>query len=134
MILSPLELPAAMMDQISTKLPKGKTIIDVFADLMRYLFDSTKALFESSEPNGELRWDSISKSIELVLTHPNGWGGRQQTHLRNAAVKAGIIQDTPAERARVHFVTEGEASFSFCATHTQAGENLKVCHTVPTQS
>jgi hypothetical protein len=116
-----------MVDQMSTKLPKGKTIIDVFADFMRYLFDSTKALFKSSEPNGELRWDSISKSIELVLTHPNGWGGPQQTHLRNAAVKAGIVPDTPAGRASVHFVTEGEASFSFCATNTQAGENLKVC-------
>ena len=122
------------MDQMSTELPRGKTIIDVFADFMRYLFDSTKALFKSSEPNGELRWNSISKSIELVLTHPNGWGGPQQTHLRNAAVKAGIVPDTPAGHASVHFVTEGEASFSFCATHTQAGKNLKVCHTVPAQS
>ena len=133
-MLSPIDLPVAMKDQMSTKLPKGKTIIDVFADFMRYLFDSTKALFESLEPNGELRWDSISKSIELVLTHPNGWGGPQQTHLRNAAVKAGIVPDTPAGHASVHFVTEGEASFSFCATHTQAGKNLKVCHTAPVQS
>jgi hypothetical protein len=126
-MLSPLELPVAMKDQMSTILPKGKTIIDIFADFMRYLFDSTKALFESWEPNGELRWESISKSIELVLTHPNGWRGLQQSRLRAAAIKAGIIQDTPAEHSRVHFVTEGEASFSFCAMHTQTGENLKVC-------
>jgi len=119
---------------MGTKLPKGKTIIDIFADFMRYLFDSAKALFKSSEPNGELRWDSISGSIELVLTHPNGWGGPQQTHLRNAAIKAGIVPDTPAGHASVHFVTEGEASFSFCATHTQAGKNLKVCHAVTAQS
>ena len=119
---------------MDTKLPKGKTIIDIFADFMRYLFDSTKELFVSSEPNGELRWSSISKSIELVLTHPNGWKGPQQNQLRIAAVKAGIIRDTPAEHARVHFVTEGEASFSFCATHTEAGKNLKVRHTVPAQS
>ena len=123
-----------MKDQMSTRLPKGKTIIDVFADFMRYLFDSAKALFKSSEPNGELRWDSISNSIELVLTHPNGWGGPQQAQLRNAAVKAGIVPDTPAGHASVHFVTEGEASFSFCATHTQSGKDLKVCHTVPIQS
>ena len=131
MILSPLELPDEMVDQMSIRLPRGKTIIDVFADFMRYLFDSAKALFKSSEPNGEVRWDSISKSIQLVLTHPNGWGGPQQTHLRNAAVKAGIVLDTPAGHASLHFVTEGEASFSFCAAHTQAGKNLKVCHTVP---
>ena len=134
MKLSPAELPAAMKEQISTELPKGKTIVDVFADFMRYLFDSTKTLFKTSEPNGELRWNSISESIELVLTHPNGWGGPQQAQLRTAAIKAGIVPDTPAGHSRVHFVTEGEASFSFCATQTQAGKNLKVCHTFPTQS
>ena len=126
-MLSPSDLSAAMVDQMSMELPKGKTIVDVFADFMRYLFDSTEALFKSSEPN--VKWDSIS-TIELVLTHPNGWKGLQQSQLRIAAVKAGIIQDTPAEHDRIHFVSEGEASFNFCATNTQAGENLKVCHTV----
>ena len=116
---------------MSKEPPKGKTIIDVFADFMRYLFDSTKELFKASEPNGELRWDSVSDNIELVLTHPNGWGGPQQTQLRTAAVKAGIVPDTPAGHSRVHFVTEGEASFNFCVTHTQAGKDLKVRHPVP---
>ena len=133
-MLSPLEQPVAMKDQKSTELPKGKTIIDVFADFMRYLFDSTKALFTSLEPHGELRWESISKSIELVLTHPSAWRGPQQTHLRNAAVKAGIVSDTPFGRASVHFLTEGEAKFNFCAIYTQAGKNLKVCHIVPTRA
>jgi len=134
MLLSPNELPVAMRDQMSTKLPRGKTIMDVYADFMRYLFDSTKALFKSSEPGGEVRWNSISNSIELVLTHPNGWGGPQQAILRTAAVEAGIVSDTPAGRSSVHFVTEGEASFSFCATQTQAGRNLKVYLTFPTRS
>ena len=132
-MLSPLDLPEEMTNQMSRKLPEGKNIVDVFADFMRYLFDSTRALFKDSESNGELRWNSVSESIELVLAHPNGWGGPQQAHLRNAAVKAGIVQDTPAGRSRVHFVTEGEASFSFCVVNTEAGKNLKVRHTVPTQ-
>jgi hypothetical protein len=132
-LISPTALPAAMKDQMSTQLPKGKTIIDVFADFMDYLFDSTKILFKESEPNGELRWNSISGSIELVLTHPNGWGGPQQMQMRTAAIKAGIVPDTPDGRSRVSFVTEGEASFNFCATHTQAGKDLKVCHVLPTQ-
>ena len=119
---------------MSTQLPKGKDIVDVFADFMRYLFESTKTLFIASEPNGELRWDSISDNIELVLTHPNGWGGPQQTQLRTAAVRAGIVPDTPAGHSSVNFVTEGEASFNFCATHTQAGRNLKVRHTIPIRS
>ncbi|KAF9648388.1 hypothetical protein BDM02DRAFT_3187151 [Thelephora ganbajun] len=125
MILTPTELPAAMKDQMNTTLPKGKTILDVYADFMGYLFGSTKALFKASEPNGELRWNSVSNNIELVLTHPNGWGGPQQTQLRTAAVKAGTVPDTPAGHSRVHFVTEGEASFNFCATRTQAGKDLK---------
>jgi len=130
-MLSPLELPVAMKDQMSTELPRGKTIVDVFADYMRYLFDSTEELFKSSEPT--VRWDSIS-SIELVLTHPNGWGGPQQSQLRSAAIKAGIVPDTPAGRACVQFVTEGEACFNFCATEIRAGETLEVCHTVGAQS
>ena len=133
-MLSPTELPAAMKDQMSTKLPKGKTIVDVFADFMRYLFNSTKALFKESEANGALKWDSVSQSVELVLSHPNGWGGPQQKQLRNAAVKAGIVLDTPTGHSCVKFVTEGEASFSFCATQTQAGRNLTVCHSVSTLS
>ena len=119
---------------MSTELPRGKTIVDVFADFMRYLFDSTKALFKASEPNGKLRWKSISGSIELVLSHPNGWGGPQQTQLRDAAIRAGIVPDTLAGHDSVHFVTEGEASFSFCATQTRAGKNLKVCHSIPAQT
>jgi len=130
-MLSPSDLSPAMVDQMSMELPKGKTIVDVFADFMRYLFDSTEVLFKSSEPN--VKWDSIS-TIELVLTHPNGWKGPQQSQLRIAAVKAGLIQDTSADHARVHFVSEGEASFSFCATNTQAGENLKVRHAIPARS
>jgi len=116
------------------RLPKGKTIIDVFADFMGYLFDSTKVLFKTSEPNGELRWNSVSNDIELVLSHPNGWGGPQQAKLRTAAVQAGIVPDTPAGRSRVHFVTEGEASFCFCATQTRAGKDLNVGGVVVTQN
>jgi len=133
-MISPTELPAAMKDQMKTQLPKGKTIVDVFADFMRYLFDSTKELFKAAEPGGELRWDSVSDNIELVLTHPNEWRGPQQAQLRAAAVRAGIVPDTPAGRSRVHFVTEGEASFNFCATHTEAGKELKVRRPVLTQS
>ena len=119
---------------MSMELPKGKTTVNVFADFMRYLFQSTKALFKASEPNGDIRWDSVSNSIELVLTHPNGWGGPQQAQLRTAAIEAGIVPDTAVGRANVHFVTEGEASFNFCATNTEAGKDLKVCCTAPTRS
>jgi len=129
-MLSPLALPAAMKDRMSTELPRGKTIVDVFADFMRYLFESTETLFKTSEPN--VMWDSIS-SIELVLSHPNAWGGPEQSQLRSAAVKAGIVSDTPAGHDSVHFVTEGEACFNFCASEIQAGEKLEVRHIILAQ-
>jgi hypothetical protein len=87
--MSPTEPSAAMKDQMSTNLPKGKTIVDVFADFMGYLFDSTKELFKTSEPNGESTWDSVSNSVELVLTHPNGWSGPQQTTTANRGDQSG---------------------------------------------
>ena len=64
----------------------------VFADFMGYLFGATKTLFKTSELNGEVKWDSVSDSVELVLTHPNTWGGPQRTKLRTAAgmVKVGF--------------------------------------------
>ena len=130
LLLGPTEPPAAMKNQMSADLPRGKTIVDIFSDFMRYLFDSTKALFISSDQNGRLRWDSVSDNIELVLTHPNGWGGPQQQQLRTAATRANIVPDTPEGHARVHFVTEGEASFNFCVAHTGAGQDLKVCTVV----
>ena len=130
MLLSPNELPTEMADQMSTELPQGKTIIDIYADFMRYLFDSTRELFQASEPNGEIVWESTADSVEVVLTHPNGWGGPQQAKMRNAAVKAGIVPDTPAGHNSVRFVSEGEASFSFCVSHSLAGRNMKVRSTV----
>ena len=133
-MISPKKPSPAMKEQMSTQLPKGKTIVDVFADFMRYLFDSTKALIVASEPNGEVIWDTISSDFELVLTHPNGWGEPQQTQLRTAAVRAGIVPDTPVGHSRINFMTEGEASFNFCVTHTYTSEDLKVCHPAPTQS
>ena len=132
-MLSPPELHNDEMDGMSTDPPEGKTIIDVFADFMRCLFQSTRKQFKDLEAQGVERWNSISNSIELVLTHPNGWGGQQQAHLRNAAVRAGIVPGTLAG-SRVHFVTEGEASFNFCATRTETGRNLRVCRTVPTST
>ena len=96
-MISPMELSATMKSQMSTELPKGKTIVDVFADFMGYLFESTEELFKNSKPNGGLLWDSASDNVELILTHPNGWGGPQQSQRRAAAIKAGIVPDTPLD-------------------------------------
>ena len=71
----------------------------------------------------------IRLEIHRVGTGPPEWvGGSQQAKLRTAAIKAGIVPDTPAGRNSVRFVSEGEASFSFCASQTLAGKSLSVRH------
>ena len=106
-------------------LPKGKSIVDLFADFIRYLFDSTVAQIKEAEPTGDLLWTNFGPTVELVLTHPNEWEGKQQEVLRKAVIQAGIFNEEEA-RSRVSFVTEGEASFNYCATHTKSGESLEV--------
>ena len=125
-MLAPEVVPAALRNQMITDLPMGKTIVDILSDFMRYLFDSTARFIICAENGGEIRWNAMSSNVELVLTHPNGWGIAQQNLLRVAAVRASIVPDTEEGLARVHLVTEGEAKFNFCAAHSQASESLKV--------
>ncbi|TEB26535.1 hypothetical protein FA13DRAFT_1888794 [Coprinellus micaceus] len=73
-------------------LPPNKTVVQVLADFLVYLY---------------------KKDIDFVISHPNGWEGYQQTQMREAVVKAGFVPDTREGHARVSFVTEGEASLHF---------------------
>ena len=95
-------------------LPPGKTVVDVIADFLAYLFKCAKTYIVETHPNGESLWKSIGDRVDVVLSHPNGWEGVQQSQMRRAAVMAGLVPDTPAGHARVNFVTEGEASLHYC--------------------
>ncbi|PFH47736.1 hypothetical protein AMATHDRAFT_6473 [Amanita thiersii Skay4041] len=93
-------------------LPKNKTAIQVFADMLAYLFKSTKQYI--CERQGEPLWNSLESSIDFVLSHPNGWEGKQQAEMRHAAVVAGLVPNEYEGQKRISFVTEGEASLHFC--------------------
>ncbi|KAL1941016.1 hypothetical protein VTO73DRAFT_7652 [Trametes versicolor] len=95
-------------------LPKGKGVLDVFADFTRYLFRCTQRYIKETHANGASIWSSVEDRVEFVLSHPNGWEGLQQGKMRQAAIMAGLVPDTPDGHARVQFVTEGEASLHFC--------------------
>jgi hypothetical protein len=123
--LSPGELPTTAKKYMTANLPKGGTLQDVFADFIRYLFDSAKAFIQESEPMGKELWETIQSNIDLVLSHPNGWEGREQEFLRKSVVQASLFTEEEA-LSRVSFVTEGEATFNFCVTNTNSGESLKV--------
>ncbi|KAJ3513955.1 hypothetical protein NMY22_g14893 [Coprinellus aureogranulatus] len=94
-------------------LPPNTTVVQVFADFMKYLHECAKEYI--SDTHGEKLWTSLKSDIIYVLTHPNGWGGVQQSQMRKSAVLAGLIPDTTAGKSRVNFVTEGEASLGIFA-------------------
>jgi len=118
-------LPAASKENTTTDLPKGKSLQDVFADFIRYLFDSAKAFFQESEPTGEELWISLKRTINLVLSHPNLWEDPQREFLRKSVSQALMFTEEEA-RSRVSFVTEGEATANFCVTNTKFDESLRV--------
>lgn len=93
-------------------LPSDKRPVDVVADYLKYLFKCTKQYIIDMSPHPTY-WGSVEDNIDFVLTHPNGWGGRQQSVMRQAAVLAGLVTRDEAA-TRVQFVTEGEASLHFC--------------------
>ena len=99
---------------VQHKLPPKKTVEHVFADFLAYMFQCSKEYIIESRANGASLWDSVSNNVVVVLTHPNAWEGLQQGKMREAAVLAGVIPDTPEGHARLHFVSEGEASLHFC--------------------
>ena len=110
---------------MSADLPKDKTLQDVFADFILYLFNSTKAFIQEREPMGKELWERLGSNTDLILSHPNGWEGREQGFLRKSVVRAGVFTEEEA-LSRVSFVTEGEATFNYCVTNTNSGELLKV--------
>ncbi|KAF8840354.1 hypothetical protein BDN67DRAFT_1011543 [Paxillus ammoniavirescens] len=103
-------------------LPAGKTAVEVLADFMRYLFQCTRKFIEDS--HGSVLWKSVENHVEYVLTHPNGWEGPQQKQIRRAAAQAGLVPNSPEGQARVHLLTEGEASLHFCVANILASDTL----------
>lgn len=112
-------------------LPQGKTVVDVFTDFLSYLFECTKAYIEEAHPSGKSLWSSFEGVYEIILSHPNGWGGSQQAKMRDAVIRAGILPDTPAGNQRLHFVTEGEASMNYCVGRGLAETGVNVSRLAP---
>jgi len=96
-------------------LPPNKTVVNVFADYLRYLKECAGKYIRDTHINGARLWTALedSNDIHYVLSHPNGWEGSEQSQMRKAAVQAGLIRDTQDGHEHVSFVTEGEASLHF---------------------
>lgn len=105
-------------------LPKNKTAIDVFADYFRYLYRCTLTYISETYGGGAALLSTMEEHTEFIITHPNGWEGLPQSHLRKAAARGGLVPDPDDDR--IHFVTEGEAALHFCMRNHLTGEVMKV--------
>ena len=90
------------------------------------MYSCARTYFTESNYNGEDWWSKLEPQAEYILSHPNGWEGAQQGMMREAAVKAGLIPNNEDGRARLFFVTEGEASLHFCIKQGLMSQATKV--------
>ncbi|KAG8929277.1 hypothetical protein FRC00_001494 [Tulasnella sp. 408] len=118
--------PASMkIDAPEVHLPPGRDIVDVFGDFLKYMYDCVRTHIQSTRVDGSDLWSSLSGTAQFVLSHPNGWGTYQQGKMREAAIRGGLVPNTPEGRERIEFVTEGEASFHWCIDQALTGATLK---------
>lgn len=108
-------------------LPKRKTAVHVFGDFLAYLYRCTRNFITDTHANGSVLWNQVESDIQFVLSHPNGWEGAQQSKMRRAAIYGGLIPETNEGKARIRFVTEGEASLHACVLNGLAADVLSVC-------
>ncbi|KAG8737712.1 hypothetical protein FRC10_007911 [Ceratobasidium sp. 414] len=105
-------------------LPAGVPLRRIYSDFMGYLLGHTRSFFEERVVDGPLIWEKHHPQMEVIIAHPNGWGIREQTFLRDAAVDAGFASSASSHKIR--FVTEAEASVHFCINRTNLGNCLQV--------
>lgn len=106
------------------------TLSQIYSDFLGYLLHHTRVYFEDHILDGKRIWQTYGPALEVIIAHPNGWGIKEQTFLRSAAVKAGFTKSADAI-SKVHFVSEAEASVHFCMFHTNLGSQLNVSCPTP---
>jgi len=94
-------------------LPPNKQVVDILCDFLKYLYQCARNYIQESHSGGASLWDTVKNDIDFVLSHPNGWDGKEQSQMRQAAIKASLISDAAVDRERISFVSEGEASLHF---------------------
>lgn len=112
-------------------LPPNVTIEQIYADILAYLYHRTQLFFQEKEfelQGGGQIWHKLASqnSIDFILAHPSGWGLEQQSMLRRAAVKAGLVPSQHIAAERVQFIGEAEASVHYVMVHADLESRLQV--------
>ncbi|KZV96842.1 hypothetical protein EXIGLDRAFT_833267 [Exidia glandulosa HHB12029] len=106
-------------------LPPNVTLRKVYADFLRFAFTHARDSFIRNNPDGAALWARLGNTFELVYAIPNGWGGTQQSFIREALVAANVFPATFSPN-RLAFVSEAEASAHFALEHMGIAHWLKV--------
>ena len=114
-------------------LPPGKSAVDILTDFIKYLAVCSKAYIKKCHPAFVSGLPSVEDSTEYIFTHPGGWTDQRYLYFW-AAVRAGLVPDTPEGHLRVHVITEGEAGLHFCVSHLLGEETVDhaACQSVVT--
>ncbi|KAJ1299868.1 hypothetical protein OPQ81_002662 [Rhizoctonia solani] len=105
-------------------LPTGVSLLSIYTDFMAYLLKHTREYFESRIIDGQRIWADYHEDMTVVLAHPNGWGLKEQTFLRQAAIAANYVASSKAT-SHIRFVSEAEASVHFCMLYGDLHNRLK---------
>lgn len=73
---------------------------------IRWLFDGTIAWWKETSSGSDVTWNKLGGSFKVVLAHPNGWGLREQTILKDACVHSGVMRSREEAERRIVMVTE----------------------------
>lgn len=106
-------------------LPKSVSIGQIYSDFLRYLMENAQSSFEQSIPSGPAIWRRLRNNLTIALITPNGWDFSQQSVLREAAIRAGLVKEDDSHRL-LDFVTEGEASVHYALAYSQSTAWLNV--------
>ncbi len=65
------------------------------------------------------------RSMQFVLSYPNGWEEGQIEEMRRAVVSAGLVANSPEALERVCFISEGKAILHFCLNRIPTLEGVR---------
>ncbi|KAH7334181.1 hypothetical protein B0J17DRAFT_578203 [Rhizoctonia solani] len=104
---------------------EGLPLLTIYIDFLRYIFEHIKDYFPYRALNEPTVWESCHRDMTITPIHPNGWGFKEQSILRQAVIDAGYVSSVQAN-SNVVFVSEAEASTHFCLFHLDFYNQLEV--------
>ena len=93
----------------TSPIPVGLKVDDILCHFFAYIKDNVQMFVTNSYTSGNRYWEEFAQTMVVVLTTPNGWEGRHQNRMREAAIKAKLLVGDRV-RERVRFVSEGEVT------------------------